>query len=582
MDEVITEELCYEYIYSEDYLDFIFKYDDVNDIQDRISPACINIINSQFLVAYKKASEFDSTHVFAYGYNTVPKCYGLMDTTVATVVGADIVRKLTGLSLTGRGTLIGFVDTGINYTSSTFINEDGTTRIKSIWDQNESVLGTGPSMYGYGAVYYEDDINRALRDDAPFSVVPSRDNDGHGTFLASVAAGNIVEGQFTGVAPEADIIMVKLKEAKKNLRDFYLINEQAKCYSENDIMLGLKFLLSEAQRLGRPMAICIGLGTNGGDHNGNTNLEMYFDIIQNLRGICSVSSAGNELGYGGHYTGDRRISSMNMSENMEIYVGPDNRGFTLEIWGNAPGILKVTLMSPTGEKFSNISSIKNESTLIEFLYEGTKVYVENVAIESQSGDQMIFMRFDAPSDGIWTIGVTETVLGVNRGFDAWLPIHEFLNADATFVRGEPDVTICAPGNSRGVITAAGYNHYNNSLYVNSSRGYTRKGNIKPDICAPAVDVYGVFATSESQLGKEQLYSRMDGTSIAAAITAGAASLILEWGFTNLNIPYIDTPIIKQMIIRGANESKDITYPNEAWGWGVLDIFGVFEAIRENV
>ena len=441
-------------------------------------------------------------------------------------------------------------------------------------------MGTGRAMYGYGAVYYEDEINRALNNDNPFNVVPTRDVDGHGTFLASVACGSEVEGQFSGIAPEAEIVMVKLKQAKQGLRDFYLINDQAPCYSETDIMMGINFLVSEAQRLERPIVICIGLGTNSGDHGGNTNLELYLDILQNLRGVCVVCAAGNELGYSGHYLGTRRISSISMPDNMEIYVGPDNRGFTMEIWGNAPGLLNVMLLSPTGEKFGNISPIKNDSMMYEFLFEGTRVYVENVAIEGVSGDQLIFMRFENPSEGIWTVEVTETVLGVSRGFDAWLPIHEFLNADTMFIRGEPDDTICAPGNTRGVITVAGYNHYNDSIYVNSGRGFTRNDIIKPDLTAPAVDVYGVFAGGENLMGREQLYTRKDGTSISASIVAGAVCLIMEWAFARGNSPDLDTTKIKQMLIRGVNENKDIIYPSRAWGWGELSIYGVFEAIRE--
>lgn len=572
---------CTEFIYSEDYLDFIFRYDDyMFGIYETFIPECVNNINNRFLIAYKKSVDFNENRIFRYGYNTVPKCFGLMDTSVATVIGADVVRRISGLSLSGKDVIIGFVDTGINYTSEAFLNIDGTTRIKSIWDQNEAVVGTGPKMFGYGAVYYEEDINNALQRDNPFEVVPSIDEDGHGTFLASVAAGNEIGENFTGIAPKSDIIMVKLKQAKKNIKDLYLVNDDASCYSEADIMLGIRFLLLEASRLGKPIAICIGLGSNSGDHNGNTNLEMYFDMIQNLRGVCVVSAAGNELGFGGHYRAERRINSTDMTDSVEVYVGQADKGFTLEIWGNAPGVLSIALLSPTGEKFSNIASIKNDSTVIDFLYEGTSVYIENIAVERQSGDQMVFFRFDKPSEGIWTIEVSETVLGIARGFDAWLPIHDFLNSNVTFIRSEPDVTICAPGNARGTITAAGYNHYNNSIYINSSRGFTRRGSIKPDITAPAVDVYGVFSVGNNLIGRESLYTRKDGTSIAAAVTGGAAALLLEWGFVKGNNPDLDTPTIKQMLIRGAKENIDILYPSESWGWGLLDIFETFEAMRE--
>lgn len=443
------------------------------------------------------------------------------------------------------------------------------------------MLGAGAPVFGYGAEFSRQDIDEALASDDPYSVVPSRDENGHGTFMASVAAGAVSEEEnFSGMAPECHIVAVKLKQVKRIIREFYLINEDAPCYGEDDIILGVKYLISKAIELGRPMVICLGIGTSQGDHNGNTNLEQYLDSIVNLRGICVVSSAGNELGFGNHYSSNNRVTDNSFEDQMEIHVGSNDRGFSMEIWGNAPGLLKISILSPTGERFDNISPLRDGVTVASFLYEGTYVYIENTVVESTSGDQLIFLRFENPAEGIWTINVTETIGNVGRGFDAWLPIHGFMNSNTMFVRPDPDITLCAPGNGRGAITVAGYNHYTKALYVNSSRGFTRNGKIKPDITAPAVNVYGAFAgTGRGAAGQRMLFIRMDGTSIASAFTAGAASLILEWALVNGNNPGIDTESVKQMLIRGARHVADVSYPNRAWGWGVLDIFGAFEAMR---
>ena len=138
----------------------------------------------------------------------------------------------------GEGVLIGLVDTGIDYRSPLFKNTDGTTRIAGIWDQSvphgsrypsprcSGLLSHGRSSYG--TEYTREQINEALAAEDPLSVVPSVDTEGHGTFLAGLAAGNSApQEDFTGAAPRAELAVVKLKPAKQYLRDFYLIPPSA-------------------------------------------------------------------------------------------------------------------------------------------------------------------------------------------------------------------------------------------------------------------------------------------------------------------------------------------------------------------
>lgn len=571
-----ASERCAEIIYSNEYLNFLVKYEnDINGVYESIDPECVNIVNNRFLVAYRSIEGLNLNG--AFGYSVIPKCYGLMDMSGVTAIGADRVRDLPGLGLTGQGVLIGFADTGIDYTNALFQNADGTTRIAAIWDQTEEAFGRGNPVFGYGAEFTTQDINRALASDSPFEIVPSRDGDGHGTFLASVAAAGRLEAEdYTGVAPKADIVVVKLKQAKKNLRDFFLVREDAVCFGEDDVMLGIKYMIDKANVLGKPLIICLGIGTAQGDHNGNTTLEQYFASLVNLRGLCVVAAAGNELGYGGHYSGNNRLVT-GAREDMEIQVGANERGFAMEIWGGPSGLLKISVLSPTGERLEQIPYNRDGGAQLRFLYEGTVVYVQNLVVERESGDQLVFLRFENPAEGIWTIQVT-TMGAVGNGFDAWLPMHDFLSigSSTAFVQSDPNITICAPANGKGAITVAGYNHYTNALYINSSRGYTRSGAIRPDIAAPAVDIYGAFVAGRQGT---MLFTRKSGTSIAAAYTAGAAALIMEWAIVKGNNPFINTEIIRQLMIRGVQHVADTDYPNRSWGWGALDVYGVFELMR---
>ena len=212
---------------------------------------------------------------------------------------------------------------------------------------------------------------------------------------------------------------------------------------------------------------------------------------------------------------------------------------------------------------------------IRFLYEGTRVSVSNIAIDDITGDQVLLFRFDRPTEGIWTIEVSEYENRLITGFDAWLPIRDFLDTNIRFVRSEPEVIICAPGNGRGAISVAGYDHVKKSLYFRSGRGYTRDGKIKPDITAPSVSVKGAFATTSGR----SLYTRASGTSIGAAITAGAAALIIDWVGGLETYPGVSTEIIRQLLIRGVKHIEDIPYPNTKWGYGVLDLLSTFEKLR---
>ena len=562
------DDFCSNYIYSDEYFSFLVKYDnDMNRVDDIFNPACVSRINNRFLVAYTKPAAFNIGEILKYGYASIPKCYGLMDSDVLQVIGADRIRNLPGLGFAGEGVLIGFIDTGIDFVSDAFKKPDGTTRISSIWDQNQEVYGQEAPAYGYGAVFTEEKINEALESDNPYSIVPSLDEDGHGTFIASVAAGN------EGVSPESDIIMVKLKQAKSFLRQFYLIPAEANCYSEDDIMFAIKYLVEQAAILGKPLVICLGIGTNQGGHTGGTYIETYLNSITQLRGIGVCVSAGNETGFGTHF----HVSGISGdSEDVEISVGSNDKGFTLELWGRAPGVLEVSVVSPTGEIFDNISPVKSMTYSRTFLYEGTTVYVETTVVEGTTGDPMVLFRFENPTEGIWIIRVKGEGSTAQLGFDA---IHGFNNSDTRFVSPSPDTTICSPGNARGIITVAGYDYRNNSIYVNSSRGYTRMDGIKPDIAAPAVDVQGVLARRMDGLTGSGLYIRRSGTSIASAVTAGGIALILQWAVVEGNAINITNESIKRILMIGANRTMGMTYPNRQWGYGTIDLYESFNALR---
>ena len=116
-----------------------------------------------------------------------------------------------------------------------------------------------------------------------------------------------------------------------------------------------------------------------------------------------------------------------------------------------------------------------------------------------------------------------------------------------------------------------YNHNTGGIYIRSGRGYTRLGEVKPDLAAPGVDIYGPGAQGQ--------YVRRTGTCPAAAHAAGAAACLLEWGIVRGENLLMDSSAVRSLLIQGASRNPNLVYPNREWGYGTLDLYGAFESLR---
>lgn len=506
-------------------------------------------------------------------YGDIPFVYGLMQEPAFvgapgnlfdpnTLIESGILAvQQEPLSLTGRGVLIGFVDTGIRYEMNVFRRSDGGTRIVSIWDQES------------GRFYSEQEINEALQSDEPQSRVPVSDDLGHGTAMASVAAGSRLDGgrTFLGAAPDSRILVVKLRQAPQSVREYYLVPDGAVCYSETDITEGLTYLDEQADLLGLPLVICFGLGTNLTSHSGTSALERNLDRIGVKRGRAIVVCGGNEGNAQHHFAGRFNRGSYVSDEigklvrNVEIRVSEGVAGFTLSVWGSQPYQFLYTLRSPGGEMIRDIRVNENQTAVFRFVYEKATLYIDAQRVETGSGAQLLFLRFVNPGPGIWTLTVAEEEPANYALFHAWLPISAFLTAPVTFLEPSPYVTLTGPAAAWETISVSTYDDLNGSFYPESGRGYTREGRAKPDLAAPGVNV-------STALGQRS------GSSIAAAVTAGGAAQFLQWAVTEQNLPQINSTNVKNYFIRGALRDVDIVYPSREWGYGRLSISNVFDSM----
>lgn len=554
---------------SQRFGDFIVKYmQNVKDTMELFPGTSFQAINEIFGVLYVPLESMGELEVTGTSYNSIPKCYTYMDMEAAGASGITRLHDHPYLKLRGKGTAVAVIDSGIDYQNAVFRNAGGS-RIAYLWDQS---LEDGTDIAGtevpYGRLFRKNDIDQALAFEDPFSVVPSRDTNGHGTALAGIAAGNMIPGEnFTGAAPEATLIIIKVKPAKQYLRNFYLYPPDAEVFQENDVMMAIAYAISWAKKLEMPLSICLGIGSSQGAHLGTNALSQYVDYVANFSQVSVSVAAGNEGNTRNHSTG---IFSQGREQVVtELRVAEREQGFTMEFWGEPPEIYGLSIQSPTGEILEVSSSIGSRTQELSFVFVETKVYVNYILIERQTGYSLVYIRFFHPASGIWKI-FTQARNRQNVQFHMWLPVEGLISQDTYFLEPSPYTTVTAPGDARNSITATAYQHRDGSIYIAAGRGYTPDGMITPHLAAPGVNVKVPLVRGG--------FGTRSGTSISAAQMSGIAALLFEWAIIRDNQPFFTGSSVKYYLQRGARREENMQYPNPEWGYGKVDLYHTFELL----
>lgn len=547
---------CRDISTSEEYADFIINYAGSNDDALRIfGGECYQRISGYYGTLYKPLADIGSLSLQNHSFGSIPALYGLTERDVAAnVAGLQTALEAAGIlrlqnqpvvNLKGQGCIMAFVGTGINIEDEDFRYSNGDTRILRIWDMTDGT-GTPPEGILYGSEYNEDDINALLRETGNEAEARKRyighDDINHGNVLAKMAAGN------NGAAPESYIVVVKLKEAKQYLREYYFIRDGVPAYQENDIMLAVNYVRSVAMSLGMPISLCMALGTNSRGHDGSSALSYIMDTFASGTGAAVTVSGGSEGNKQLHASGT--VTEDDSPKDIQFRVDERQQGLMINIWGNNPEIFSVGLLSPTGEAIPKIPVRLGKSETYKLIFDPTTVLVEYDFVEGDSGDELILIRLDRPTAGAWTIRLYGDNVLSGR-YNAYLPISEFIYDNTEFLEPDPDITLVDPAYSRQSITTVSYNPATNALYVGNGRGFARNGAIKPDLATP----------------------------LSVAVTAGAACQFLNWGVVNENDMQMRGSDIKSYLIRGAERSDTIRYPSREWGYGVVNVYEAFERLR---
>lgn len=475
---------------------------------------------------------------------------GISNGVVATEdIGANFFKNNPNVSISGKGVLIGIADSGIDYLHKDFIYPDGTSKILYLWDQTKE--GNPPDGFFIGTEYTREDINKAiLENDSTLSI----DEEGNGTLLSGICAGlGNINPEYKGVAEDADLIIVKLKK----------INNE---YNNATLFAAGEYMYKKALNENMPLVINISLGNSL-----LAGITSRF-ITNNLfleNGFCQVVGAGNEGNTQIHTTG--KVEFVGDIKEVELEVAQDEDEINIELWVNRPDKIDVIVISPSGEE-SKLAFVSNYNVISGlFDLENTNYRIFYVYPFTYSGQQRTLINLSNVKEGIWKIRLIGSYI-TNGIYQMYLENRQFLNPGTKFSESDPSYTINYPGTYEDVITVGAYDTINNSIWPQSSRGPTIESTFKPDILAPGVNIIGPYINND--------YAKISGTAVSAAYTSGAVALFLQYILVDEryeNKAFIQK--IKTYLRAGAKREQDILYPNYSYGYGSLNIRGMFDQLK---
>ena len=498
----------------------------------------------------------------------------------------------TNNNIKGKGVIIGLIDTGIDWQHPDFRNPDGTTRIKYLLDFSD------PGIDPYNSTLYtEAEINAAL-----FSggTCDEQDVYGHGTHIAGCAVGSgratgegQPAGQYVGVAPEANLVVVK---ATRN---------DSHQFVTTDELNALNFIDQKATELGMPYVVNMSFGGHFGAHDGTSSLEKAIDQLTGpgKPGKAVVVSAGNDRDDAKHVSGTFGTGATLAEIELEVdeYTpneGNDNDIIYTEFWCDASYDYWVRVITPSGGTSAQVNPNDGD----DFNHNDGWVYISNGQVINEKNAKQIYVyvrdltESKPPASGTWTI----KLYGTKGRFDGWIGSMSMTGGFTNYV--DSTSTVAIPGTGVNAITVGAYlskkvwtdfdgNNLHFTSYAKyrlgalapfSSIGPTRDGRLKPDITAPGsvleaaksidADVtstssafYGGTTYPNAFLSQDGVHAIAQGTSVSAPIVTGVVALLFE------RDPGLDAAEVKQLLFStGRSDATTGPVPNNNWGYGKID------------
>ena len=455
----------------------------------------------------------------------------------------------------GGGTLIGIVDSGIDPLHPDFrVDRDGDgfeegSRILFLWDQTLPADGSALRYhFNYGRVYTQSELEAQIA----AGHTESTDTMGHGTHVAGIAAGDGSSSTagYVGVAPEANLIVVKTT--------FY----------DTSVVDGIAFVFERAEELGLPCVVNLSLGGHAGPHDGASLFEQAIDALVDRSGRAIVVAAGNEAQEKIHVGAE-------VHGPVTWHLVPESSSVSVELWHPVSASFTVKVVAPSGQQTTVLPGTSGYLTSSA----GNALIDNRIYTDPRNGDHEIFLQLTGAVQGrAWTLTLAPVVSGGR--VDGWVED----STSGYFLEGDSQMTIAEPGNAHRVITVGAYvtkdrwtsvvgeehaeGYAVGELAPFSSRGPTRDGRLKPDLCAPGAWIASSLSSTAAEPDWLRLpdgwHFMLRGTSMAAPHVAGACALLLSLS------PGLSWDELRGALTSGARaDSFTEAVPNPSWGWGKL-------------
>lgn len=555
----------------------IVEYSNLNDVEaiNNIEGATAVDISVGFGIVIIPINKISELLPYVKNIENIlnPAIYTLTALSPVEASGAPLFSSNPYIRLNGNGVLVGIIDTGIDYLNEEFTLEDDTTRILRIWDQtiegNQMVSGIK-----FGTEYAEEQINEAIKTSLnggdPYSIVPSKDDIGHGTMNAGIIGGRGKNPDLLGAAPDCKFAVVKVKPASRSIVSYAGVSNYSQTlYTSPEILLAIRYLVDLEAKLEIPMVIYLPMETNVGAHDGTSDIEGSFEIQSKKIGLIPVVGTGNQGDTQTHIEG--KLLETDEFNTIEVKIGENQGDLNFEIYSSRPDKISIGVVSPSGEVLERVDAKLGSIKNYKFIYEGTTMSIYYSLPDQITGDERIIIRAKNIREGIWQFRLYGDYI-VDGRYWSWLPQRQLIDKDTSFFNPSQNTTLTIPSTSRGVIATSYYNQDRNATVGESGRGYTRDGRIKPDITSGGVDAIVAVPGGGTSVAS--------GSSIASAVLAGCCALMLQWAIIDKNDEDIRVQKLISYLIRGANNRPGDIYPNKEWGYGSLDMQKVFEAIRK--
>ena len=528
-------------------------------------------------------------------------------------------RNVNTTTLTGKGTAIAVLDSGVDYRHPDFRNADGSTRILAYWDQslpfasfnkentnsnssnsdNFQYISTTNSQnnyiaadnrtntrrnnfsnhsstidnpYNLGVIFSEEDLNRLLMpksssapsDSSTFSVTvpatellsPSEDISGHGTHIAGICSGNGRASNGNNQGVAPESSLIVVK----------LKNETSSVYTDYaNLMMAVDFAVRFANSRSLPLSINISYGSNDGSHTGSSLLELFMEQVSLYGKNVICAATGNE-GLSRRHASLNTISNQNTyDKSIDFTIAPGERSLYLEIWQAFADDFSYELFAPSGFESFVFPALPG---IYAYMIADTTIYLTINNPTPYQPFRQYFLSFSSNTtfitSGTWALHIASIPTGkiVDGRLQFWLPSKEATNSATGFLSPSSDMTFTIPSTASSVISVSGYDSSLDVFAPFSGQGFSNNRNTKPDLCAPAVNILSTAPGGG--------YTIRTGTSMAAPFVTGAAALLMQHGIVNGNDPFLYGEKTKAYLWKSARPLPAFSeYPNEKVGWGAL-------------